>query len=160
MSRFQRNTGLGSCSPPYQFELAYIPLCPSFSSYTMPPQPGVFPLPYASTHKARPNPTDIHNGTTDVSTTYLPPPHHTIHHTSSALLTASSSRPHGMFVSHSHDTHSVSLIHHAAGSNIDDGKKDRRRKEIVGRLGKEMNDRRDEWVSPLPVPSSHACLNR
>jgi len=90
----------------------------------MPPQPGVFPLPYASTHKARANPTELHNGTTDVSTSYLPPPHHTIHHTSSTLLAGSSSRPHG--------------------ANIDDGKKDRRRKEIVGRLGKEMNDRRDD----------------
>ncbi|KAF8269667.1 hypothetical protein EI94DRAFT_922783 [Lactarius quietus] len=90
----------------------------------MPPQPGVFPLPYASTHKARANPTEIHNGTADVNTTYLPPPHHTIHHTSSALLAGPSSRQHG--------------------ANIDDGKKDRRRKEIVGRLGKEMNDRRDD----------------
>jgi hypothetical protein len=42
-----------------------------------------------------------------------------------------------------------SAIPHVTGANIDDGKKDRRRKEIVGRLGKEMNDRRDECVSPL-----------
>ena len=128
--------------------------------YTMPPQPGVFPLPYASTHKARANPTESHNGTTDVVTTYLPPPHHTIHHTSSALLPGPSSRPHGAFTLHSRDAHLISLIHHISGANIDDGKKDRRRKEIVGRLGKEMNDRRDECVSPLPAPSSHACLNR
>ena len=71
--------------------------------YTMPPQPGVFPLPYASTHKARANPTEIHNGTTDVSTSYLPPPHHTIHHTSSTLLAGPSSRPHGTFVLRSHE---------------------------------------------------------
>jgi len=91
----------------------------------MPPQPGVFPLPYASTtHKARTNPTEIHNGTTDIVSSYPPPPHHAIHHTSSALLAGPSSRPHG--------------------ANVDDGKKDRRRKEIVGRLGKEMNDRRDD----------------
>lgn len=39
------------------------------------------------------------------------------------------------------------IIPHFIGTNVDDGKKDRRRKEIVGRLGKEMNDRRDECVS-------------
>ena len=132
---------------------------PCSGPYTMPPQPGVFPLPYASTHKARANPTEIHNGTTDVSSGYLPPSHHTIHHTPSALLAGPSSRLHGTFVSHSHDMRSASLIHHVAGANIDDGKKDRRRKEIVGRLGKEMNDRRDECVSPLPSSPSHACLN-
>ncbi len=65
-----------------------------------------------------------------------------------------------MFVLHSYSMHSAALIHHAAGANIDEGKKDRRRKEIVGRLGKEMNDRRDEYVSSLPFPSSRACLNR
>lgn len=93
----------------------------------MPPQPGVFPLPYASTstHKSRANHTEIHNGTTDMVTNYPPPPHHTVHHaSSSSLLAGPSSRPHG--------------------ANTDDGKKDRRRKEIVGRLGKEMNDRRDD----------------
>ena len=45
-----------------------------------------------------------------------------------------------------------SLIPHVTGANVDDGKKDRRRKEIVGRLGKEMNDRRDECVLPLLPP--------
>jgi len=92
----------------------------------MPPQPGVFPLPYASTsiHKTRANPTEIHNGTADIVGSYPSTPHHTIHHSSSALLAGPSSRPHG--------------------TNVDDGKKDRRRKEIVGRLGKEMNDRRDD----------------
>ncbi|KAI0272408.1 hypothetical protein BC834DRAFT_856600 [Gloeopeniophorella convolvens] len=90
----------------------------------MPPQPGVFPLPYASTHKARANPTDILNGTSDMVMGYPLPPHHTVHHTSSALIAGPSSRLHG--------------------ANLDDGKKDRRRKEIVGRLGKEMNDRRDD----------------
>ncbi|KAI9509669.1 hypothetical protein F5148DRAFT_1185687 [Russula earlei] len=79
----------------------------------MPPQPGVFPLPYAST-----------NNTPDIVTSYPQTPHHTIHHSSSGLLAGSSSRQHG--------------------TNVDDGKKDRRRKEIVGRLGKEMNDRRDD----------------
>jgi hypothetical protein len=149
----------GAAPPPVPIRTHLHPSLSSCSaSYTMPPQPGVFPLPYASTHKARANPTEIHNGATDVNTSYLPPPHHTIHHTSSALLAGPSSRPHG--TSHSHNMRSASLIHHIAGANIDDGKKDRRRKEIVGRLGKEMNDRRDECVSPLPSPLSHACLNR
>jgi hypothetical protein len=116
----------------------------------MPPQPGVFPLPYASTstHKSRANHTEIHNGTTDMVTSYPPPPHHTVHHPSSSnLLAGPSSRPHGTFLLHLRHV----LIHSfvaSPGTNTDDGKKDRRRKEIVGRLGKEMNDRRDECVSP------------
>lgn len=73
------------------------------TTHTMPPQPGVFPLPYASTHKPRPNPTEIHNGNTDIVTSYPPPSHHTIHHpTSSALLAGPSSRPHGTFSLHPH----------------------------------------------------------
>ena len=51
------------------------------------------------------------------------------------------------------------VIPHVTGANVDDGKKDRRRKEIVGRLGREMNDRRDECVSPLASSLSHACSN-
>ena len=117
----------------------------------MPPQPGVFPLPYASTsaHKSRANHTEIHNGTTDMVTSYPPPPHHTVHHpSSSSLLAGPSSRPHGTFLLHLGHV----LIHSfiaSPGANTDDGKKDRRRKEIVGRLGKEMNDRRDECVLSL-----------
>ena len=127
----------------------------------MPPQPGVFPLPYASTHKARANPTEIHNGTTDIVTGYPPAPHHTIHHaSSSALLAGPSSRPHGVSSLHPHIYITYnSVIPHVTGANVDDGKKDRRRKEIVGRLGKEMNDRRDECVSPLTSSLSHACSN-
>ena len=53
-----------------------------------------------------------------------------------------------------------SVIAHVTGANIDDGKKDRRRKEIVGRLGKEMNDRRDECVSPLHFVLVTGVLNR
>jgi hypothetical protein len=123
----------------------------------MPPQPGVFPLPYASTstHKARANPIEIHNGTTDIVTSYPPPPHHTIHHpSSSTLLAGPSSRPHGAFLL-CPVSRINSFIRRVAGANADDGKKDRRRKEIVGRLGKEMDDRRDECVSfpLLPRPT-------
>jgi len=53
-----------------------------------------------------------------------------------------------------------SVIFHVTGVNIDDGKKDRRRKEIVGRLGKEMNDRRDECVSLFASSLSHVCSNK
>jgi len=89
--------------------LPRLPLAPSLHliplTYPMPPQPGVFPLPYASTstHKTRANPPEIHNGTTDIGTSYPPPPHHTIHHpSSSALLAGPSSRPHGTFLLRSH----------------------------------------------------------
>ena len=127
-----------------------LPLSPGDVSHPMPPQPGVFPLPYASTstHKARANPIEIHNGTTDIVTSYPPPAHHTIHHPSSALLAGPSSRPHGTSL-----LCPVSCINSVircfTGANADEGKKDRRRKEIVGRLGKEMDDRRDECVSLL-----------
>jgi hypothetical protein len=30
------------------------------------------------------------------------------------------------------------------GASMDDGKREKKRKEIAGKLGKEMNDRRDE----------------
>lgn len=53
-----------------------------------------------------------------------------------------------------------SVIIHVTGANVEDGKKDRRRKEIVGRLGKEMNDRRDECVSPFASSLSHGYSSR
>ena len=52
------------------------------------------------------------------------------------------------------------VILHFIGTNVDDGKKDRRRKEIVGRLGKEMNDRRDECVSPFASIFSHPVFKQ
>src|SRR6266852_1903601 len=128
----------------------------------MPPQPGVFPLPYASTstHKSRANHTEIHNGTTDIVTSYPPPPHHSIHHpSSSSLLAGPSSRPHGTFLLHLRHVFIHSFVA-SPGANTDDGKKDRRRKEIVGRLGKEMNDRRDECVSFLCFLLVHQHLNK
>ncbi|KAI0046526.1 hypothetical protein FA95DRAFT_1559986 [Auriscalpium vulgare] len=82
----------------------------------MPPQPGMFALPYASTHKARA--ADMHNGL-DIGMGFHQP-----HHVHPSMIPGPSSRPHG--------------------GPMDEGKKDRRRREVAGRLGKEMNDRRDE----------------
>ncbi|KAH7924312.1 hypothetical protein BV22DRAFT_1091218 [Leucogyrophana mollusca] len=92
----------------------------------MPPQPGMFALPYASTHKAR----------------------------------ADVLQPDSMNMAISYQTHSQSQAsmqtqgihyqHHppAAGSSSrahgDDGKRDKKRKDISGKLGKEMHERRDE----------------
>ncbi|KAI0060659.1 hypothetical protein BV25DRAFT_917730 [Artomyces pyxidatus] len=88
----------------------------------MPPQPGMFALPYASTHKARATTSvDMHNHVSDMNMGYH---HPSSHHSSSSMIAGPSSRPHGV--------------------NVEDGKKDRRRKEISGRLGKEMNERRDD----------------
>ncbi|KAF8548853.1 hypothetical protein OG21DRAFT_1515837 [Imleria badia] len=64
----------------------------------MPPQPGVFALPYASTHNARPDVVHVHH-----------PP-----------VPGPSSRSH------------------------DDPKRDKKRKDLSGKVGKEMIDRRDE----------------
>ncbi|TFY66295.1 hypothetical protein EVG20_g4800 [Dentipellis fragilis] len=79
----------------------------------------MFALPYASTHKARAsNNADIHPA--DMSMGY----HHSslsaTHH-SSSMIAGPSSRVHG--------------------PNADEAKKEKRRKEIAGRMGKEMSDR-------------------
>ncbi|KAF8449343.1 hypothetical protein L210DRAFT_858403 [Boletus edulis BED1] len=65
----------------------------------MPPQPGVFALPYASTHNARPDVVHVHH-----------PP-----------VPGPSTRTHA-----------------------DDPKRDKKRKDLSGKVGKEMTDRRDE----------------
>ncbi|TFY80054.1 hypothetical protein EWM64_g3961 [Hericium alpestre] len=89
----------------------------------MPPQPGMFALPYASTHKARAsNNVDLH--TSDIAMSY--------HH---ASISASQHPPSSMIAGPSSRTH---------GANLDEVKKEKRRKEIAGRLGKEMSDRRDD----------------
>ncbi|KAF9459318.1 hypothetical protein BDZ94DRAFT_1049201 [Collybia nuda] len=76
----------------------------------MPPQPGMFPLTYPSSHKTRPN--DI----SEMTITYQ-------HHQHSSVAGPSS---------------------RMQGGSIDDGKKERRRRELAGKLGKEMSDRRDD----------------
>ncbi|GBE86630.1 hypothetical protein SCP_0905090 [Sparassis crispa] len=76
----------------------------------MPPQPGLFALPYSSTHKAR-------SGTNAevIETTGTAHRHQAV---------AGPSRTHG--------------------SQTEDQKRERKKKEIVGKLGKEMSDRRDD----------------
>ncbi|TDL23761.1 hypothetical protein BD410DRAFT_838768 [Rickenella mellea] len=86
----------------------------------MPPQPGMFALPYASTHKSRAG-NDMHGATTDIGVTYH------------ATTLGSSSRPHA-----------------------EDNKKDRKRREIAGKLGKEMSDRRDERQLAEMASSQHS----
>lgn len=67
----------------------------------MPPQPGMFALPYSSTHKARPNAhpiSDLPNGPQDMMLPYREPPHPSAHHMShgpgSSSMGAGPSRVH------------------------------------------------------------------
>ncbi|KIJ20592.1 hypothetical protein PAXINDRAFT_124901 [Paxillus involutus ATCC 200175] len=82
----------------------------------MPPQPGMFALPYASTHKARPDVIQPDNMSMTISYQHQP------HIQPQAQLQGSN--PH---------------IHHAQN-----GPREKKRKDISGKLGKEMSDRRDE----------------
>ncbi|KAG6890319.1 hypothetical protein C0995_009526 [Termitomyces sp. Mi166 len=103
-----------------------------------PPQPGLFPLPYSSSSQ--------HIQSSHSSSHFKQPPGsaapdiytHQSHHTHS-----SSSRIH---VSH-HSTKfhftRTQVLNKRLGT-IDDGKKDKRRRELAGKLGKEMSDRRDD----------------
>lgn len=97
----------------------------------MPPQPGMFPLSYPSSHKVRSN--DI----PEMNITYQ-------HHQPNSIA-GPSSRIHGKSIGCLYEgiqRPKLSCIH--SGGSMDDGKKERRRREIAGKLGKEMNDRRDE----------------
>ncbi|ETW79131.1 hypothetical protein HETIRDRAFT_323145 [Heterobasidion irregulare TC 32-1] len=83
----------------------------------MPPQPGMFAIPYASAHKVRAsNNLEVHNGIPDMNMAYH---HHSHHHpnqlSSSTMIAGPSSRVH-----------------------VDDSRREKRRKEIAGRLGREM----------------------
>ena len=83
----------------------------------MPPQPGVFALPYASTHNVRPDVVHVHH-----------PP------------AGPSSRTHG---AHPPSRSARPSAHHPPA---DDPKRDKKRKDLSGKVGKEMTDRRDESV--------------
>ena len=79
----------------------------------MPPQPGIFALPYGTTTHSQ--------GGALASTGHL---HHNFHQHGGAVA-GPSSRPHV--------------------ASMDDTRKDnRKRKDVSGKLGKEMGDRRDE----------------
>jgi len=99
----------------------------------MPPQPGVFALPYASTHNVRPDVVHIHH----------PPVAGPSSRTHGARPPCRSIRP-----SHSHPP-------------ADDPKRDKKRKDLSGKVGKELTDRRDESVSaPFASLSSPHTASR
>ncbi|KAF6753146.1 hypothetical protein DFP72DRAFT_436982 [Ephemerocybe angulata] len=78
----------------------------------MPPQPGVFSVPYGMGHKSRSN---TYNADGEMGVAYA--------HHSHAPVAGPSSRMH------------------------EEGKKENRRKDLSGELGKEMNDRREDHRS-------------
>ncbi|KAG0698248.1 hypothetical protein DFH29DRAFT_942495 [Suillus ampliporus] len=86
----------------------------------MPPQPGMFALPYASTHKARTDVIQPDNMPMSISYSNMQPPQ----------------GPNA----HYHNSHPT-----AGPSRVqDDPKREKKRKDISGKLGKEMTERRDE----------------
>ena len=92
----------------------------------MPPQPGIFAVPYNANHKSS------NQYQTDAY-------HHNGHH---------NQRAHGLF--------SIAMYARTATHRFytlfveSDAKKEKKRKEIANRLGKEMIEKRDEYVS-LPL---------
>ncbi|KIK81525.1 hypothetical protein PAXRUDRAFT_832783 [Paxillus rubicundulus Ve08.2h10] len=95
----------------------------------MPPQPGMFALPYASTHKARPDVIQPDNMSMTISYQHQP------HIQAQAQLQGSN--PH---IHHAHN----GLVAGPSTRIHDDPKRDKKRKDISGKVGKEMSDRRDE----------------
>ncbi|KAG6831096.1 hypothetical protein H0H92_012773 [Tricholoma furcatifolium] len=90
-----------------------------------PPQQGLFPIPYPSSSH-----------------------HIQSSHSGSHFRTPVGSAPPDVYTHQSqpqsqHTHASSSRIHHAHHST-DDGKKEKRRRELAGKLGKEMSDRRDD----------------
>ena len=96
----------------------------------MPPQPGVFALPYTSTHKGR-LPAGI-SESADVNGTMY-----------SANMAAGPSRAHGEHVASSRCTRT--RTDNEIGTPLEDPKL-RKRKDGVTRMGKEVGDRREEYV--------------
>ncbi|KAF8074599.1 hypothetical protein FPV67DRAFT_1725572 [Lyophyllum atratum] len=114
-----------------------------------PPQQGIFPVPYPSsshTHSSHGH-AHIHNTHTSHShgsSHFKPPP--------------GSGAPNIYTHQQTHSHHQQSQSHHTHGSSssrihghaqthtasIDEGKKEKRRRELAGKLGKEMSDRRDD----------------
>ncbi|KAL4066167.1 hypothetical protein V8B97DRAFT_1934448 [Scleroderma yunnanense] len=96
----------------------------------MPPQPGMFALPYASTHKARADVIQPDNTSMTISYQHQqhPQPH-----------IQPASNPH---IHHVH--HHTSVTGPSTSRAHDDPKREKKRKDISGKVGKEMNDRRDD----------------
>lgn len=91
----------------------------------MPPQPGIFALPYGTTHSQ-----------------------------GSALASTSQGHLHHNFHQHGGAVAGPSSRVHVTGSMDDTRKDSRKRKDVSGKLGKEMGDRRDELSFFLLFPSS------
>ncbi|KAI6167306.1 hypothetical protein EDD17DRAFT_1539785 [Pisolithus thermaeus] len=115
----------------------------------MPPQPGMFALPYASTHKARADVIQPDNTSMTISYQHFQP---------------QPQPPQIQPPSNSHVHH----VHHYTGPGNprthDDTKKEKKRKDISGKVGKEI-DRRDECVDgPMlkssPSPLTHIRMMR
>lgn len=111
----------------------------------MPPQPGIFALPYGTTHSQSGAlaSTSSQGGAyrhPSNSTTQLQQQQHLQQHpSSSSHHTQHSSLGHGHPPSHLHHNF------HQHGGAVGDTRKDsRKRKDVSGKLGKEMGDRRDE----------------
>ncbi|KAH0582699.1 hypothetical protein H2248_010618 [Termitomyces sp. 'cryptogamus'] len=86
------------------------------------PQPGLFPLSYSSASH-----------------------HIQSSHSSSHFKQPSGSMASDIYTHQGHHAHaSSSRIHISHHSTVDDGKKEKKRRELAGKLGKEMSDRRDD----------------
>lgn len=94
----------------------------------MPPQPGIFYDSKAKQHR------NIYPDYSDLDGDFS-------YHHSHALVAGPSSRPHG-----THRFLTLSLTNSFVCSKVigDDARKEKKRKELAGKLGKEMNERRDE----------------
>ncbi|KAF9219731.1 hypothetical protein BS17DRAFT_740199 [Gyrodon lividus] len=95
----------------------------------MPPQPGMFALPYASTHKARADVIQPDNMSMTISYQHQP------HIQAQGQLHGSNP--------HLHHVHSAPVAGPSTRTH-DDPKRDKKRKDISVKVGKEMSDRRDE----------------
>lgn len=100
----------------------------------MPPLPGMFAVPYNATHKST-NQTRTEYQTDGYQSHHHGSSHHNAH--------AGSSRTHGVFLS----------VRFVSGVKLSfdvqkesDSRRDKKRREFAGRLGKEMNERRDEYA--------------
>ena len=94
----------------------------------MPPQPGVFAVSHTSTHKVRAG------AAAELTST------NTLHY---EALAGPSSRPHGELIAV--QRYPVPTVQSTtAGIQSEEAKKDKRRKEVIGKITKEMAERRDE----------------
>ncbi|KAF5383658.1 hypothetical protein D9615_003845 [Tricholomella constricta] len=117
----------------------------------MPPQPGLFPVPYPSSSHTQPSHThtQIHSSHSSHSLSHGSSHFKAPPGTGAPDIYTHQSHSHQHHQSQSHHSHggSSSRIHvhsHGHHATIDDGKKEKRRRELAGKLGKEMNDRRDD----------------